>query len=214
MRRAHTVLLAALCACVVAGCGLSRMMREARAKARTAAPTATPTPIPGFARIEGTGIELWLPDTYRGGDPALVWDELQEILADLGHGDAFDEVPALASVVRLLALDTEPNSSGGLTFAAVATEHFRNGWTIDAYTKAVVELWQGNYELVRSKRVKVAGNVAQRMEFTSDYGGAHLVYVVRRGDRAWLIVFTTVQEDYEELLPVWEQSIQTFRITN
>ena len=218
MRRAHTVFLAALCSFVVVSCGLGRDTSTIAVEEPTPVPSVEestplpPTPIPGFARYEGLAMEIWLPDSYVGGDPNSVGAELAAELTSAGVDNAAGMVEDMATNVNLWAFDSAAAHAGVLPTVTVRYIPYLRGATLDWYTKVLVDSLPSAFVLAETQDVEVPEYLAQRMLFnTEDQGGRLLAYVLRRGERAWVLLFAAPSGRVDELAPVFEQSVLTFR---
>ncbi|MCK5053424.1 MAG: hypothetical protein KAR65_04060 [Anaerolineales bacterium] len=181
------------------------------------ASTPTATPIPGWERFEGGDVELWLPESYKGGnlseDIELIVDNLRSL------GPDFEQMALIVeqnpSMYVIWAFDSEIGDSGALTNMAVTTEKVLSALTIDTYMDAALRQLPAQFQVVERGIVSLGEYQAGRlvMEFTiSGVAGKELMYVVKDDNTIWVITFGTGAEDFEQRLPVFEQSVQTFRI--
>ena len=99
----------------------------------TPVPTATPTALAGWTKFEGSGIEMWLPDSFEGGDLENDLGVLVDKLKALGP--EFESVAATIeanpAAFVLWAFDSDLGSSGYLTNVNVIQEQVVSAVTLD-----------------------------------------------------------------------------------
>ena len=183
----------------------------------TLPPAWTPTAYipPGFAEgwatFAGNGVELMLPTSYEGGDPTALAQELLDLL---------DESPATASIAdaiqqnpagyRLIAIDRSNDSIVAVTVRDVPVEVSMSEYA-EAMGTAIVEQITG--VSVLDKGV-VAFRQAEAswllLEFVLDEDASwQLSYGVRQGNQVWNFNYAGAREDYPQLQPIFDQSLQT-----
>jgi len=183
----------------------------------TLPPAWTPTAdfaggfVEGWTRFTGNGIELMLPSSYEGGDPAALAQELLELL---------DESPASASIAeamrqnptgyRLIAIDRGNDSIVAVTVRDVPAEVSMTEY-IDAVAAAIVEQTPGASVLQKGVvpfRQGEAGWVLLEFVLVEEVSW-QLSYGVRQGDQVWNFDYAGAREDYPQLQPIFDQSLQT-----
>jgi hypothetical protein len=183
----------------------------------TATPQPTNTPIPGWEKFEGRGVELWLPESFEGGNLDEDLDLIVERLK--GLGPEFEQLSQTLdqnrSVFALWAFDSKVGEQGSLTSANITTEQVLSVITIDIYLDAVEKQFPPGFAVRERDIVQLGDREAGRLiaDFTvSGVSGNQLLYVVKDGNNIWVISYGTSVDEFEERLPVFEQSAQTFSI--
>ena len=183
----------------------------------TMPPEWTPTPefiaatVPGWELFSGRGLELMLPPSYDGGDPAALADDLAALLADV------PQYAAIAQAIRddptgyrLLTIDRETGSIVAVTAHSVPEAVSMTEY-VDEFSAAVVEQAPGS-ALIQKGIVPYRDGEAGWMLFEIMGEEAvvwQLSYAVRRGNLVWNLNYGAVRGDYPGLQPIFDQSLQT-----
>jgi serine/threonine-protein kinase len=183
----------------------------------TMPPEWTPTPqfsgtfVEGWTKLTGNGVELMLPPSYEGGDPAALQAELL---------DALDEVPSTAAIAdairqsptgyRLLAMDRSNDSILAVTARDVPTEVTMPEYGA-AIATAIVEQVPGVTILQQGVVPFRDGEAVWLLtEFVLEEEASwQLTYGVRHGDQVWNFNYGGARDDYPQLQPIFDQSLQT-----
>lgn len=192
----------------VTGCNLVRINP---AQTQTLQPTA----IPGWEKFEGEKIELWLPESYEGGN---LQEDLDVIAANLRRlGPDYEQMAQFIEQNKdlfvLWAFDSDIGSSGLLTNVNVTTERVVSAVTIDSYLDATIAQLPPQFQVVEREKISLDRHQAGKLvtEFTiAGIEGKQALYVIKDGTTVWVTVFTTGAEEFEQRLPVFEQSINNF----
>jgi len=183
----------------------------------TPVPTATPTALAGWTKFEGSGIEMWLPDSFEGGDLendlGVIIDKLKAL------GPEFESVAAMIeanpTAFVLWAFDSELGSAGYLTNVNVIQEQVVSAVTLDMYLQAlqqqlpsyliISEQGQGQLDLYDSIRLVIDTEI-------SGVKGKELMYIVKANNTIYVITFATSLDEFEARLQVFEQALETFKV--
>lgn len=195
----------------------------------TARPTVTKRPTKtlrptiaaprGFKAREGGGITLWLPESYEGGsmtdkDRELMLKNLRSL------GDEFANVTkqfeAMSDKILFFAFDSAVIEQGGVTTVNVLEVPIYSGMKPMTLAKLLVEqlpkqfkgVKLGQVEAVELPYYTAARFTAQLNLYNLDV--EEVMYVIRADDATYAVTFATLAPDFKKLLPVFEQSIQTF----
>lgn len=172
-----------------------------------------PSPVPGWAAIPGNGVELSLPTDYDGGNPVARAQELADLLSTLPeYADIAEAVRQNPEAYRLLAMDTVTGSIVAVTLRDVPPEMPMAEY-VDGWTQAVINQTAGA-SLVEKGIVQFRDDEAGRVILEFNVQGEsswQLCYIVRQGTQIWTFNFGAIKEDFYQLQPIFEQSIQTMR---
>ena len=170
----------------------------------TAGPTETPTPVPydqlipyGWTRHQTQLIELWLPLDFEAAAPGVVTGV---------SGNA---------VFLNLALVSPNNKSSYPITVAVSYEPMTSD-SLEAFLD--VKLSNIPLEVNKAEHSKVSINSveAYRLLFegrTSDnLSTDDLLYIFQDGGTVWYVKYSAEINEFYEMLPVFEESIKTFRV--
>ena len=186
-------------------------------------PTATPnleptaTSIPGWERFEGGGAELWLPQSFEGGDISEDIDVVVENLRRLGPD--FEQIAQMIeqnpSMYAIWAFDSDVGGSGFLTSVNVIKEQVLSAITPETYLDMALPQFPPQFQVVEQDILSVGNYQAGRVviEFAvSAVPGKEVMYVIKNGNTMWVITFATAMDEYDQRLPVFEQSVLTFKV--
>lgn len=172
-----------------------------------------PSPVPGWVLIPGNGLELSLPANYDGGDPVGRAQELADALATVPeYADIAEVIRQNPGAYRLLAMDEATGSILAVTVKDVPAEMSMQDY-VEGWTKAVLEL-AGGSSIVDQGIVQFRDDDAGRVILEFNVQGEsswQLCYIVRREAQIWTFNFGALKEDFYQLQPIFEQSMQTLR---
>jgi hypothetical protein len=199
-------------ACILAlGCNISS--KAGPANTPTAIP---PTPIPGWDKFEGGGIELWMPNSFEGGD---LTNDLDVILERMRSMDSqfqqmADMIEKNSSAFMLLVYDTNVGSSGFLTNVNVVKEKVLSGMTLDTYLdSSVKQLTPLGFNIIERKTVQLYSHEAGRLVIeVSALKAKELMYIIKAKNAMWVITYSTGISEFSSRWTTFEKSANTIRI--
>jgi hypothetical protein len=169
----------------------------------TVTPTETSTPIPydqlipaGWIQHKTALIELWLPSNFKAAGSGAV------------SGVAGN------SVVLELALVSSSKSSAYKTTASISYEPLTSD-TLDNFLNAKLSNIPAEINMTEHRTVSINSVEAYRVMFESHNNNVEtndLLFVFQDGSVVWYVKYSAEITDFYEMLPVFEQSIKTFRI--
>lgn len=199
-------------------CGGETSPTEPAAGTQSAA-TAQPTGTTGWEKYEGDGAELWLPESFVGGSPSENASAVVEEVAGLGA--AFKEATQIVeqnpSMYAIWAVDGESASSGVLTSASVAKQAVASSMTMEAYLDAAESQLPDGWQMPERGVVTLGDAEAGRLVLeppplqASGKQVKELLYFIRDGEAMWSITYLAGADEWQERLPVFEQSALTFK---
>jgi hypothetical protein len=176
-----------------------------------------PTSIPGWEKFAGNGVELWLPESYEGGNLNKDLDTIVDHLRELGPD--FENIAQMIeqnpSAFALWAFDSEGSEAGFLTNINVTKEQIFSSITVDTYLDAAIKQFPPEFQLVDRRIVSLDRYEAGRLlvELTlSSIKAKEALYAIKDDDTMWLVVYATRTSEFEQRLPTFEQSVNTFVI--
>lgn len=188
----------------------------------TPVPTDTPTPepegIPGWKKFEGGGIELWLPESFEGGNLDENLDYILEIVNGLGPDfQQYADLIALnKDVFVIFAFDTNIGANGESNNVNVTTAQTSPSVTIEDYLAAAMTQIPAAMTVTSSDVLTLNDYDAGRLEFHYSLQGvelAQIMYIIKDGGNFWIVTYTTNESIFGEMLLIFEDSIGTFEIT-
>jgi ABC-type sugar transport system substrate-binding protein len=186
------------------------------------APTITPEPtavsMAGWQKFTGGGAEIWLPENYTGGDLSKNLDTIVSGLRNLGPD--FESIANMIEqnpdIFVIWVFDSKVDANTLPTSVNIARQKVQSAVTVDAYLEALDQQLPDAFIVTDKKKVQLgshdAGRALVEMELNGK-NGIELVYVVRDLDMLWTVTYATDRSEFEQRLPVFEQSAATFQVT-
>ncbi len=170
-----------------------------------------------WKQISGDGVFLSLPENFEGGNPQTQLDQLEAKLAtvDPRYGDRIAVIKQNSKGIALLAFDLQSATSGIITNVNVIKEELPQGTTMEASLAAATSKLGLVYEILDQKLTYLDENQVGRIVAEANSEGMRikpLFYLIPDGNTIWLITYSTTAEEFNQRLPYFEQSIQTFRV--
>jgi hypothetical protein len=187
---------------------------------QTPAPTPTPAPtsIPGWEKFPGAGVELWLPESFEGGDLSKDLDVITSKLKTLGSD--FEQIAASIeqnpSMFAFWAFDSDIKSNF-LTNVNVVTEKVVSAITVDTYMDATEKSLPESFKIIDRKTVKLDRYQAGRLIVTvamPNVTAKESIYIIKEDNIMWLITYATSEAEFDTRQPMFEQSANTFTVTD
>jgi len=183
----------------------------------TPIPTATPDVLAGWNKFTGSGIEIWLPASFEGGDLENDLDVIVEKLKALGPD--FEQVAATIeanpTAFVLWAFDSKLGSTGYLTNVNIVKEQVVSAITLDMYAQALQQQLPSYLTISEQNQGKLDRYASLRLVLDTDISGTkgkELMYIIKDSNIIWAITFATALDEFEGRLPEFDQSVQTFNL--
>ncbi len=173
------------------------------------------TPIPGWEKFEGTGMEIWLPDSFEGGSVVENLDEIVTNLRALGvdYAASADYIEQNPNAFALWANDTVVDQNGALTNMNVTTQEVSPLVTIDAFLDAALAQLPAEFSVVDRSIVDLPNYKAGRILIDVSLNEAvtkEVMYVIKDGKSIWVLTYTAGADEFEDRLVDFDQSAATF----
>lgn len=173
------------------------------------------TPSPGWEVFTGVGVELWLPDSFEGGDPVERREELLAMVRSLGpeyesYVRAVEESP---TGMVLVAFDLETlGTIVGVTKREIPPEITLEEYIVglsDAFVSEIPGTSVIERSVVQLDQFE-AGRIV--LEFvTGEAVSRQLTYVILEEGLVWTVSYASPLDQYAPLVPVFEESISSFQ---
>lgn len=178
---------------------------------------STVMPEAGWKIIEGEGVTLSLPPEYEGGNPSKDLDEIGKKLKaiDPEYENRIEAIRQNPAAIAFLAFDAQNTQSGFLTNVNIATETVIEEVTVEQYLDAATGELSAMYQIEDQKVVSVdqypAGRIVAEIE-AGETRIKQLFYTIQDGDTFWIVTYATTADEFDQRLPSFEKSIQSFRV--
>ena len=186
-------------------------------------PAWTPTPeaaagLPeGWQPLIGSGVELWLPESFEGGDPATRRQELIENIRALGPD--YESLVAVlengAPGMVFFAFDTSlAGATVGITRrdlpASVGLGEYLEGYVVElpGAVPGVAVLEHGTMTVHGEEVGKIKLDIT-----VQGSNSTQVSYMIHRGDLLYTVSYAVPQEFFSGAEPAFETSIGSFRTT-
>jgi hypothetical protein len=183
----------------------------------TITPTNTATPIPGWSHIQGDGVSLWLPDSWRGGN---LTQDLDQFLADAaGEAAVIQQYAAILqenrAVINLWAFDTASTGHFHLANVNIGREEVADNVTVDIYIDAINRNLPENFTITGQAVQSIHGIPAGSIQVDVLLDGLlikQIMYIFKVDHVMWLVTFAAMYDTFDAYRAIIEQSVQTLEI--
>jgi hypothetical protein len=191
---------------VVMGCG------------RPEAPRPEAPPIPGWEKVDGGRVALWLPQSFQGG--LLSGKNLDAIVEGIrALGPDFEKAAQIIernpSAFVVFAVDSQVGDSGTLTSMNVVAERVPSAVTVNTYVDIVAKKLSRKYRVVERGIVPLDHYEAGRLVVEIDVQGVSMksvMYAVKDDGTIWALNYGTGASEFDQRLAAFEQSARTFAV--
>jgi hypothetical protein len=190
-----------------------------QAKAATATLAPTEASIAGFKNFLGEGLSISLPDTFIGGN---LGTDLDLIIANLKKlGSDFSQTVTLIeqnrSLFVLWAFDSNMNDTKFLTNVNIIKQPVLSSITLQMMMDATAQSLPAQFTVTESKIVTLGPNKAGRIQVAATVQGTdvkEVFYLVMDSEHSMMyaITFATSVGEFDKRLPVFDQSVSTFKV--
>jgi len=121
------------------------------------------------------------------------------------------------SAFVIWAFDSKVSKSGVLSNVALATEPVGSTGTTDTYLDVLTKQLPSEFRVVERKQVTLDRYQAVQIVTEATISGVtakQIIYTIKQGSNIWAVTFTTSAEEFEERLPSFQQSINTFSVSD
>lgn len=182
--------------------------------------TESAAPQDGWEKFEGKGVALYLPPRYVGGNPDADFEEIETALIEIDseYEERLTELKQNADAIALLAFDTENAASGFPTNINISSTEVE-GATLEQFLAAITAQLSQVFTLTEPETVEIKDYPAAQITATIETPEAtiqQLFYIIQEGSNSstfWIVTYATTQERFAEQVSEFEQSIETFTLT-
>jgi cyclophilin family peptidyl-prolyl cis-trans isomerase len=177
------------------------------------------SPGPGWAMFEGNQLVMWLPESYTGGNLEEDLDLIVESIRSAGPD--FESVAQMIeqnpTTFQFYAFDSEIGPSGFMTNVNVVAEQVPAAMTVETYLDAATGQFPEAFqiveqEIVSTERYEEVGRLVIESSI-NEVDMKQIQYAIKEGSMMYVVTHSTAASEFEERLPTFEQSIDTFVIT-
>ncbi len=177
----------------------------------------TAAPIPGWQKIEDAKYEIYLPESYVGGNTSQNLAQIVSTLRTMGGNFkwAADTIEQNPDIYELYASDANPGPSGFITNLNITTESILPTFSLEAYMSSASAGLPPQFKIVDKKAMAINGyEVGQIIvEFEMNgVSGKELLYIFRGKSSVWVLTFATGANEYDSRLLEFVQIADSFRI--
>lgn len=187
----------------------------------TLQPTATTTPVPyeerippGWKQFKTELVEIWLPPDFELGDVDTLLEESRQSYEERGLQELIDHNAKRVSIINLVATDEISGSALYRTVVSISYQPLTEG-SLDAFIQEELLDLPSMIIPMGRKSVQIGSSEAVQLIYEVRMGtiiGTSLEYVFLDGMTVWDVNYFAETTEFYEQLPIFEKSIQTFRI--
>jgi hypothetical protein len=187
----------------------------------TLEPTATATSMPyeerippGWTQFKTELVEIWLPADFELGDIEKLLEESRQSYEERGLQEMIDYGAKRKSIINLVATDEISGSPLYRTVVSISYQPLTEE-TLDVFIqKELLDLPSMIIPMGR-KSVQIGSNEAIQLVYElriETMSGTSLEYLFLDGMTVWGVEYSAETTEFYQQLPIFEKSIQTFRI--
>jgi serine/threonine protein kinase len=163
----------------------------------------------GWKKFEGGGAELWLPASWESGDFSKKLDKLKRSLGN--HNPDLENLTQIVkqnpSFFTIWAFDTKTANSISLhNHVMIINEQIHPNTNFKTYLNKTIP---NGFILLDMKTYKVEDYDVGRI-IQLGKNSKQIQYTIKDGGTIWVVLFSARQDEFEQELPIFEASIQTF----
>ena len=183
----------------------------------TDTPGTDPLKQSGWAEYKGNGVSLWLPERYSRGDPATELETIIQQIREMGPefeetAQSLEENPGS---FLLWVFDSELSSAGFRPNVNVVFERVPPEITMQEYLDAALQHIPEKYQVLSTEVTSIGEHepigviVLQINIYGHDL--KEIGYIIKHGGTIFITTYACDAVDFEQQLPIFEQSIATFK---
>jgi hypothetical protein len=185
--------------------------------------TSTPSPemtsfvIPGgWITLKGHGVELSLPQNYKGGNPRTDLDRISEQLKKIvpDYQQRIDFIKNSAVPFVLVAFDSRFDRSGFLNNVSIVSDNLNHAPSLEQYLESMKQKLGSQYKIVAENNITVNQIPSKQLIADLILPGLtirQVFYIIPTNKTYWTIVYSTSNEEFAQKIPMIETSIQTLK---
>lgn len=170
----------------------------------------------GWERFAASGIEVWLPSSYEGGEPSKGdLDAIVDALKLTGRSDFASYVEAVKSAFVLLMIDNDLANVGASVSVAKAPAPSALG--LEAIVEANIRQLPAGVVIMERRPYTLGNRPAVRLalEIDADFGTvSEFLYVFKSVNAYWVVVYAAPKSAFERNIPIFEESASRLRISD
>ena len=175
---------------------------------------------PEWARFTAGNAEIWLPESFEGGDLRQDLDVILNLMRNQGpdYAAMADLIEQNPSAFLLWAADTDNIESGVLTNVNIVTESVLSVIDTEAYLDAVEGMLPAGFDTLERARLALpefedASRLISYVKLPGAPPMKQAMYVIKDGTTVWTVTFTVHESAFESWLPIFQRSIESFSVS-
>ena len=182
--------------------------------------------LPGWKKFQTQILELWLPDSFFGGDPRTEWESMQFRAKELGS-EFESGLLGVKNIVReYMFWAMEPKSDVTSFMVSVGILYqllpkLARSWPLEQKLKNEIKNLRNDQHLLEQAIITLGSYKAARLlvEYgkksffgkVSSIEGWGLQFIIKDATGFWSITYSADPSEREEKLPIFERSAKTFK---
>ncbi|MGD1873553.1 MAG: hypothetical protein ACFB02_10950 [Mastigocoleus sp.] len=161
--------------------------------------------------FQGEGVEIQLPQNYEGGNPKQDYEKIRQKIESTGRTSS-SLIRALSRRTSVLfAFDSDGARTGNFTNIIIVKNKIPQGISLENLSDVLADrMSQSGRKLIEKKIISLDNYQAGKI-ITQKGVAKQLIYVITEGNNSSAVIYTTSANTFQEYLPVFEESINTFK---
>ena len=168
--------------------------------------------------LEGEGVSLSLPASYRGGNPNRDITEIKSTLANVNsnYSERLQAVQQNLEGIALIAFDTQFFEADSLTNVNVMQKALAEAINLDNFLSQTVRELEATHNITEQDIINQNNSSLGRIltTVTTEKGQdmTQLFYLQPQAETMWITTYTTPSSEFDQRVKNFEESIATLEI--
>lgn len=168
--------------------------------------------------IEGNGIRLSLPESYRGGNPNQDLREIEAALTELqeSYGKRLRSIKQnVDNIMALIAFDTRSLTPEALTNVNIVQHPLQESIDLETYFSEAVQQLQKTHQIEEQDLIaqneSSRGRIVAKTTTEDAIAMKQLFYFQPQSETVWITTYTTPAKEFQQRVANFEDSIASLQ---
>lgn len=171
--------------------------------------------------IEGNGIRLSLPESYRGGNPNRDLPEIESALTELqeSYGKRLQTIKQNVENMALIAFDTRSLTSEALTNVNIVQHPLQESMDLETYLSQAVQRLQKTHQIEEQNLVaqnessqgRLVASTTTEKDMTMKQLFHFQFQPAEANNTVWIVTYTTPANEFNQRVANFEDSIASLQ---
>lgn len=170
--------------------------------------------------IQGEGVSLSLPESYRGGNPLRDLTEIEDALSglDKSYGRRLQGIKQNLDQIVFLAFDARATTPDALSNVSILKQSIEPEITLETYLEKAVKTLEKTHkiegEIITTQGEKSLGRIIATVTTEEGVAMKQLFYFQPETEVIWITNYTTPKSEFQNRVSNFEQSIASLEINS